>query len=191
MTGQIDQIYKQFYSQLLVYIKKRIPDSNDAEDILQSVYVKLLMSADKLRDKDKLAGWIYAIAHNAVMDYYRNKRISVEKIELDELPEIDESDDHDNTNEIYQCVLPFINQLNEKYRKPLLLADVENKSMYEISLATGISVTAVKSRVQRARMMVRELFLECCRITYDSKGKFIDYTPHGSKEEDCNNCRNQ
>ncbi len=188
MSGQIDRIYKQFYSQLLLYIKKRIPDSDDAEDILQSVYLKLLTSADQLREKDKLAGWIYAVAHNAVTDYYRKKRVSFENIEPDELAEIDEADDHSRTNEIYQCVLPFIYQLPEKYRGAILLADVENKSMRDIAREMGISVTAAKSRVQRARKMARELFLACCKITYDSKGKFIDYIPLGSQDEECNNC---
>ncbi len=188
MSVQIDRIYKQFYSQLFLYIKKRVPDANDAEDILQSVYLKLLTSADQLRENDKLAGWIYAVAHNAVTDYYRKKRVSFENIEPDELAEIDESDDQGRTNEIYQCILPFIYQLPEKYRGAILLADVENKSMRDISQETGISVTAAKSRVQRARKMARELFLTCCRITYDSKGKFIDYMPHGSEDADCNNC---
>lgn len=188
MADQFDQIYQKFSSQLFRYIQKRIPDSNDAEDILQSVYLKLLTSADQLRDKDKLAGWIYTVANNTVTDYYRKRRVSINKIEFDTLPEADEADEISRTKEIYQCVLPFVSQLSEKYRKPILLADVENKSTREIAGILGISVTAAKSRVQRARKMVRELFLACCRITYDSKGKFIDYTPHENEAKDCGNC---
>ena len=72
---ELAAIYTQFYNILLNFIKSRVSNHQDAEDIMQNVFIKVAMGIEDLNRKEKLKSWIYAIARNAIIDYYRANRI--------------------------------------------------------------------------------------------------------------------
>ncbi len=71
MITTTEKVWYEFNAQLKFFILKRIPDEQSAEDILQDVFLKIHSHIDTLRNEEKLQGWIYQIARNAIRDHYR------------------------------------------------------------------------------------------------------------------------
>ena len=72
MITTTEKVWYEFNAQLKLFILKRIPDEHSAEDILQDVFLKIHAHIDGLKNEEKLEGWIYQIARNAIHDYYRS-----------------------------------------------------------------------------------------------------------------------
>ncbi|HAH00092.1 MAG TPA: RNA polymerase subunit sigma-24, partial [Ktedonobacter sp.] len=78
-----EQVWQEFHPKLKQFVLKRIPDEQSGEDILQNVFLKIHTRIDTLRDEEKLQSWIYQIARNAIADYYREHKTT---LELSEVP---------------------------------------------------------------------------------------------------------
>src|SRR5690606_5169299 len=109
---EVTTIYKQFHSDLLGYVKSKVRSREDAEDILQNVFIKISSNIDKLTEDVKLKSWIFTITRNAIIDYYRvnatKKKVAVPE-EIDE--NILELDDPDPTKGLDQCMNSMISLL--------------------------------------------------------------------------------
>ena len=171
-------IWKEFSDQLLGFIKARVNNPDTAEDILQDVFVKIHQKSNQLSESDKLASWVYQITRNSIVDYYRKKklRISDDSIFLGAVEETDSS----LNPQFIKCLMPFIKQLPEKYSDALNKTIYGDMSQKEYAQELGISYTAVKSRVQRARQKLKEFFTQCCNIQTDTYGNIIS-----SNIDDC------
>src|SRR5688572_24231068 len=101
---EVAGIYKQFHSELLGYIKSKVRSREDAEDIVQNVFIKISSSLDKLTEEVKLKNWIFTVTRNAIIDYYRvnanKKKLAVNEEITDEIPEPEVSD---STKGLDQC----------------------------------------------------------------------------------------
>jgi RNA polymerase sigma-70 factor (ECF subfamily) len=69
----------------------------------------------------------------------------------------------------------YMKELPETYRVPLELSELEDMPMPKIALRLGLSLTAVKSRVQRGRQMLKKKLQDCCRFEFDLQGKVIGW----------------
>ena len=69
---ELATIYTDFRKVLLSFIKSKVNNHQDAEDILQNVFVKVATGVNDLDRKEKLQSWIYTIARNSIVDYYRS-----------------------------------------------------------------------------------------------------------------------
>lgn len=168
-------IWQQFNDQLLGFIKARVNNPVNAEDILQDVFVKIHQKSKQLTDSDKLASWVYQITRNSIIDYYRKKKLPISDGEIfDTLEEeTDHSDSYRKNPQFTKCLMPFIDQLPEKYQDALNKTIYGDLSQKEYAQELGVSYTAAKSRVQRARKQLKELFTECCNIKSDQYGNII------------------
>lgn len=171
-------IWKEFSDQLLGFIKARVNNPVNAEDILQDVFVKIHQKSKQLSDKDKLASWVYQITRNSIIDFYRKKKLPISDSEI--FNEKIEEEDQKLNPQFVKCLMPFIDQLPEKYRDALNKTVYGDLSQKEYAKELGISYTALKSRVQRARKQLKELFTQCCNIKTDSYGNIIS-----SNIDDC------
>ncbi|MEQ1737604.1 MAG: inositol monophosphatase family protein [Rhodoglobus sp.] len=75
------------------------------------------------------------------------------------------------------CVSLFVAQLASPYREAITLVELEGKTAKEAAEMVGLSVSGMKSRVQRGRAQLRDLFERCCEIAVDVRGKPTDFTP--------------
>lgn len=165
-----EHIWKEFHEQLLGFIKTKVNSSETAEDILQEVFMKIHKNIDKIHDNKKTTSWVYQITRNTIIDYYRKKKIDFQENKLTEsLPEKVGQDSSDFT----QCLKPFITKLPENDKAILLATTYGNISQKEYALKNNLSYSATKSRVQRARQKLKELFVSCCNIESDSYGNII------------------
>jgi len=175
---QTEVIWEGFRKELLKFIKARVNEQDEAEDILQEVFIKIHLNIKSIQEKAKISSWVYAITRNAIIDYYRKrKRMDhPENFELQLEEELEES-----KQDFSSCLTSFIEQLPEKDQEALNKTAFGNVSQKEYAKELQLSYSATKSRVQRAREKLKDLFVACCAIETDHYGNIIS-----SKEEDCN-----
>ena len=181
MERQIEQLYRP----LFLYVKKRINNLEDAEDITQEVFYKL--SKSNTETVENIKSWVYTIAKNSITDYYRKK-----KVITGELEEYHFSEDYNQdtaAKELSECVTSFVNGLPEDYRSLMTLSELEEVPQKEIAEKLDMNYVTVRSKVQRGRKKLKELFSECCIIMQGGKGSILDYVQNSSCDED-SNCSN-
>jgi len=178
-----EKVWKEYHSKLLAFIAKRVDDRSVADDILQDVFVKIHSQMDSLKEEEKLESWLYRITRNAVIDYFRTRKPSLELPEWISQPEADPS--VQARQELEACLRPMIEQLPSKYRDALVLSELEGRTQHEVSKEQKISLSGAKSRVQRGRSLLKGIMFECCEYELDHKGKVVDYH---AKNKDCDSC---
>ncbi len=179
----IEQIWSDYHSSLHGFIQSRVNDLAAADDILQDVFIKIHSKMATLKENNKLRSWIFQVARNTIIDHYRSRRMAYE------LPHTlagSDSEPHIETRqEIASWLEPMIQNLPEHYRKILMLTEIEGLKQNKVAEMEGLSLSGVKSRVQRGRAMMKETLMDCCQFEYDHQGTVMDYEQKGA---DCRNC---
>lgn len=178
MVVTTEQIWDAFHAPLHSFIRKRVPNEVDAEDLLQEVFLRIHMHIESLQDVKKLESWAYQITRNAIIDMYRSTPTSriVELTEALELPA--ELPDDDIVSELFPCVQAMVRNLPAPDRQALVLTEYQGLTQKEFGERVGLSFSGAKSRVQRAREKLKQQLLACCHFELDRRGHIIDYQPH-------------
>ncbi|MCP2043458.1 RNA polymerase sigma factor SigZ [Pontibacter sp. HSC-36F09] len=167
-------VYLEYEARLRSFVMKRVKDKDEANDILQQLYVKLYKHCEQLQEVRNMNAWLYQIARNAVYDYFREQGRSIPVEDEGKLEEqLQQDSEHQDSESL---VLPLINMLPVEYAEPLRLSEIEGISQKEIAERLGMSYSGAKSRVQRGREKLKELFLECCHLELDRKGALVSAT---------------
>ena len=177
MLMTTENLWETFHTGLKHFILKRIPDEQSADDILQETFLKIHTHIATLRDEAKLQSWMYQIARNAIADYYREHKATVELPEELLLPEEPVFED-DVIKDLIPGVKAMVESLPADYREALILTEYEGLTQRELAERLGLSLSGAKSRVQRAREKLKAMLLDCCHFEFDRFGKIIDYQPN-------------
>ena len=168
--------WESLIGKLYIYLLKNVKDRYIAEDILHDALLKILEKRQSYRYKENYDGWAFRITKNVLIDYYRKTKVNadLENIKTN----LDENKDELNTYEnLIPALKEFIENLPEKYSKPLILSDIEGIRQELIAQKLGLSVSGAKSRIQRARKMLKEYFLKCSEFKYDSRNRVVEFYP--------------
>lgn len=175
------QFWEDYREQLLQFILRRVSDAQTAEDIVQDVLLRVFDKLDTLEDRHKFNAWLYRIARNSIIDYYRRQRPT------DELPENLADPDEDDTlavDELSCCIQPFIDQLPALYQEAVQLSEIDGLTQQQVAEKTGLSLPGAKSRVQRGRKLLKHLILQCCTMHINHRGEILDV----EAAEGCGGC---
>lgn len=170
------QIWIELKTNLHRFIARRAANDADADDILQDVFYKIHTQIDRLRDTSKIHSWVYRITRNAIVDYYRSRRVD---LSFDAIPDVLDLAQEETPKaeavreEIIACLKPMVDQLSPSYREALQMSDMQGIAQAEIAERLQISVSGAKSRVQRARGQVRNMLLNCCQMEFDRLGRAV------------------
>jgi RNA polymerase sigma-70 factor (ECF subfamily) len=168
----IEQIWNRYHCDLYSYILGRVKDRAVADDLLQDIFLKIQIKAEQLKERTKVKAWLYQIARNTIVDYYRSQsKINHQITEGKQLVE----ESKNQFEEIYSCIVPIINTLPSNYKDVLLLSEIDGMSQKELANQMEISYSALKSRVQRGRLLLKDALKNCCSFQHDRTGKVIDY----------------
>lgn len=168
-------VWRDFKKGLDGFIRSKVRDRDEAQDILQEVFIKVHLNLHSLRSEDSLASWTYQIARNTIQNYYRKKKL----LEVVGKTDIAADEKEPDMTEFNRCMLPFIRKLPEKYRKAIILTDLKKMDQVQLAKKLNISYSGAKSRVQRARQLLHSYFTECCTILSDKYGNIISHEPRG------------
>ncbi|MGE5795256.1 MAG: sigma-70 family RNA polymerase sigma factor [Ignavibacteria bacterium] len=189
-----EEIWDNFCCQIKAFIHKRVSNSSFVEDIFQDVFLKIHSKIDTLKDETKIRSWVYQIAQNTIIDYYRKHKtdpVDIESLLINEQEEfemsrnkpmadgieISEAGEISEEEKIASGLKEIVESLPEKYAQAILLVEFEGLSQIELAKKLGISVSGAKSRVQRGRQMIKDALMRCCHFEFDKYGTIINSRP--------------
>jgi RNA polymerase sigma-70 factor, ECF subfamily len=184
------QIWSEFGDRLRAFITRRVGSAADAEDILQDVFLRIHRHADSLQRRERLVSWLFQITRNAIADYYRapvrRELLAGAPQDLEQsskqtwtLTEEQGGVSADAARELATCLGPMVARLPSPYREAVTLVDLEGIPQKEAALRAGLSLSGMKSRVQRGRQALEQLVHDCCQIELDATGRIMGYQLRG------------
>jgi RNA polymerase sigma-70 factor (ECF subfamily) len=157
-----------FQNELFGYVFKKVKDRTVAEDIVHDVFLKVQAKADQIKDNDKVTGWIYQVTRNTIIDHFRFQSRIIHASDLDW------EDDKQYLNQcVERCLSENLATLPEKYREALELAEIQGLSQLDLARRLHLSYSGAKSRVQRARQMLKEKMQQVYHVKLDNYGNVI------------------
>jgi RNA polymerase sigma-70 factor (ECF subfamily) len=179
-------LWQDVASRLRPFIASRVSPT-EIEDVLQDVFIRMQRGLPGLRDEERFTSWLFQIARNSVAEHQRSRaRHPLPDVLKDDEPPAETSeDDRDASRSLSACVSLFVARLPSPYREAVTLVELEGLTAREAADMAGISVSGMKSRVQRGRAQLRQMFDECCEIALDARGKVTDYTPRVQPKPCC------
>ena len=144
-------------------------DKNDREDLTQEIVYQLWKSGNSFNAESKFSTWMYRVALNVAISFYRNKMKSNAVVPLNEshIDIEDKMSDADETEKRVVLLQRFINEMKELDRA-LTLLYFEEKSYSEIAEILGISETNIATRINRIKYKLKQNFLT---LTNDTNGR--------------------
>lgn len=185
MTKTTEELWQLMYDGLHAFIAKRVNDQGHGEDILQDVFMRVHRQMGSANDPHRVVSWIYQITRNAIIDYYRKSGrqrevsagLSPELEVLNEVPMMSEttSDAAEFRAELAGCLRPMIERLAQDYRDAIMLVELNGLTQQAAAKQMGISLSGMKSRVQRGRKQLKQMLNDCCMIQLDRRRTVVDY----------------
>ncbi|MEH6358525.1 MAG: RNA polymerase sigma factor SigZ [Pseudomonadales bacterium] len=167
-----EKIWYEYHTELAAFIRNRVAE-DAVDDLLQDVFMKIHLRLDSLKDDAKLESWLYQITRNIITDYYRSRRITEELPEWIEQPQPEEEESI--KRELSSCLEPMIEALPDKYRNAIRAYEIERRTQQEVAELEGISLSGAKSRVQRGRTLLKDIFHDCCRFEINKHNQIVAY----------------
>ena len=169
--------WQEVEARLRPFVSRRV-SGPDVDDVMQEVFVRMQRGLAGLRDDERFSGWLFQIARSAIAEHGRARaRHPLPGSEAPE-PEAElDTDDREAARALSSCVALFVARLPSPYREAVTLVELEGLTAREAAELAGISVSGMKSRVQRGRAQLRALFDECCAIALDARNKVVEFTP--------------
>ncbi len=188
--GETQDIWAEFGHRLRAFIARRVDSDADADDILQEVFLRIHRHAGAVERSERLTSWLFQVTRNAITDYYRapvrRELPTGDPYDLEGECEVlaggsDASDAEPAAHsELATCLRPMIDRLPPLYREAVTLVDLLGLPQKEAAARAGLSLSGMKSRVQRGRQALGDLMQECCQVELDAGGRVSDYQPRGS-----------
>ena len=174
-SPELGTAYLALRQQLRSFLRRHVSDASVADDLLQDIFVKALQSHRSGKTIANVTAWLYTAARTTVIDHYRAQ--AEPHVELDESHWISEENELELHSKLALCLRPFAEQLAPIYRDSLLASELDGIGMRELAEREGVSLSAIKSRVSRARRMLKDKVLECCHVEMQD-GVVSDYFRH-------------
>lgn len=169
-SEKIGAVYIDERKRLLGYIRNRVPDRVEAEDILQDVFYQLTIGFSDIRRIETLTSWLYKVADNRITDLFRKKKtlridfrdkaknddegpLSLEEI----LPSLGSTPEEEEIKEmIWEAIEETLSGLPDEQREVFIANEFDDMSFKEISEKTGIGINTLISRKRYAVLALRE-----------------------------------
>jgi len=172
--------FKRYRLALLGHIRSMVKDASEAEDVLQEVFVRAHQNLDQLRVEAALSTWLFRVATHVSVDHLR-KRSRQPRVVDEEGTDVAEPSHEPSPSlqhlleqrEMSACIQSFILDLPDDFRTVILLHDLEGLTVTEIAETLGLTLTAAKMRLHRARATLRAALQEGCALSCDCRGVLV------------------
>ena len=171
-------LWDAFAPPLRAFLARRVPAGVEPEDLLQEVFLRVVKHLDSLRSTERPEAWLFQIARNALRDSLRARQRKdgrTDPLEVDPPADADPAAVRGSEEELAPCLTPMIGRLAEPYRTAIELTSLQGLTQAEAARRAGISLSGMKSRVQRGREQLRQMLVRCCEIDVDVRGGVSDF----------------
>ena len=174
MTGEQDQRISEAFglerARLRNFIRRRVPDENDVEDILQDAFYELVEAYRLMKPVEQVSAWLFRVVRNRITDLFRKKRPEA-------MPKVHATSTDDGEQLLLEDLLPSpdagpeevyarnvlleeleaaLDELPEEQREVFIAHELEGYSFKELAVATGVSVNTLLSRKHYAVIHLRQ-----------------------------------
>lgn len=166
MKKKIEDIFHKERKKLTSFIKLRVSNDEDTEDILQEVFYKAIVNANILESIENIIGWLYIVAKNKITDWYRKKipnTISIYNIEENNSFEEIIEDTMTNIEDdyiksiIYDEIIMAINKLPEEQKEVFIANEIEGTTFKELQAKTGLSINTLLAKKRYVVLNLKRL----------------------------------
>jgi RNA polymerase sigma-70 factor (ECF subfamily) len=173
-------------ARLRPFVARRVPPA-EIDDVMQNIFVRMERGLPTLRDEERFTSWLFQIARCAIAEHLRTRaRNPLPDGRVIDEPVVEpEEDDREAMHALARCVSLFVAALPSPYREAVTLVELEGLTAREAAAMVGVSVSGMKSRVQRGREQLRRMFELCCEIALDARGKVTAFTPRMQRCRAC------
>jgi RNA polymerase sigma-70 factor, ECF subfamily len=182
MLAASDLPWQELHGNLKAFIGRRVRNQADVDDLVQRVLLQIVKGLGSLRDPGRLHAWVYRTARNVIIDHYRSSAVRRELVSGDaedltatETPALQVDDERVALEELAVCLAPMLRQLPPAYREAVTLTDIEGITQAEAAERMGVSLSGMKSRVQRGRRQLKAVLEACCQVDLDHRGGILGY----------------
>lgn len=155
------------------WARRRLRNAAEADDLMQDLFLKALRQGERFCSVNNARAWLFEVARNTLAD---RLRVSRETVELPEdLPA--PLEDTDTVDSLTACLPRVLSELSPEDREAITLCDLEGMAQAEFAAAKGLSLSAAKSRIQRARQRLKQRMTEGCQVQMDDAGRVSDFVP--------------
>lgn len=186
--GALGELYKQLHDELEGFVLTRVPSKAASEDILQNAFLKAHRALLAGEVPEHPRAYLYQIVRNLLIDAGRSHKrssqlkdaFSVESQAQDENvigAPLTEEEENLISARVARALPLFLAQVKEPYRSALQLTEIEGLSQAEAAEREGVSVSCMKARVRRGRLLVKDALLSCCAFEQDRRGRIVECHP--------------
>jgi RNA polymerase sigma-70 factor (ECF subfamily) len=169
--------WQDLEAKLRPFVTRRVRAETDADDVLQDVFLRMQRGLPQLRDDQRLGPWVYQVTRSALAEHHRAAaRHPVAPLPPDEvdLPAPEDDDGDEVERRVASSLALFVSMLPSPYREALTLTELEGRTQREAAEMLGVSLSGMKSRVQRGRERLRAALEGFCEIALDARGRVVD-----------------
>ncbi len=167
------EAWRAHEGELKGYLHRRMADPEEADDLLQDIFVKALRQSEHFCSVENARAWLFQVARNALADRLRVVRDYVDLPE--ELPH--DVEEAAPVETLADCLPRALAELPPEDREALTRCDLEGMSQEAYAKLKGLSLPGAKSRVQRARKRLRQHLTDVCRVRFDETGRVCCFVP--------------
>jgi len=176
-----ENIYYDFEKTVYNYILRMVKDQDIAQDLTQDTFIKIHQNFNTFRGESSLSTWIYRIATNTYLDYFRsaghNKSLKTDELQPDnedellgdEIDKVLSIDEQVIKTEMNDCIRGFLNNLSDEYRAVIVLHDLQGLKNQEVADVIDVSLDIAKIRLHRARKKFQKVLVNNCDFYKDSE----------------------
>ena len=175
-----NQVWQKYSDDLKRFIISKVKNTTVADDILQDTFIKIHTNLHTLSDITKLKSWIFTIARNSILDYWKSTNKTVEIANFESETEIEA-----NIHTEKDCLRGILKNLPKKYHDPIFLSDIKGMKQAEVAKQLKQTLPTTKSQIQRARKLIAQGFIDCCGFVINEKGNLVGEI---QDKDDCKVC---
>nr|WP_245541818.1 RNA polymerase sigma factor SigZ [Uliginosibacterium gangwonense] len=173
------QAWHDHERELLNWLTRKIADREAAKDLLHDLFLRAVRQGSRFCSIENARAWLFEVARNAVADQLRRTR---ETVEVPEDLVAEESERHP-VDSLASCLPRVLGELSSEDREAITLCDLEGMSQEDFAARIGLSLSAAKSRVQRARKRLKNQLTTACQVEHDASGQVCGFVPRPAQPE--------
>lgn len=154
------------------WARKRLHNTAAADDLLQEIFLKSLRQGERFCSVQNARSWLFEVARNTLADHLR---VSRETVELPDDLVAESVEDVEAVDGLSACLPRVLSELSPQDRDAITQCDLQGVSQADFAAAQGLSLTAAKSRIQRARQRLKQQMSQACQVKLNDSGRVSDF----------------
>jgi len=168
-----EDLWSTFADRLLAFVRSRV-GAQEADDVVQKVFLRIHKALSRGDSPANAEAWVFKIARNAIIDHRRKAGSDRSEPLGDQDPPAPDDLQDDAVRDLSGCVRPMLHTL-PKEQAEALRWNMDGMTQADAAKRAGISVSGMKTRVQRGRKQLADSMIACCVAELDARGVPVDW----------------